>query len=148
MTRPGEEQADTTKWLLGLLRTSGFRVGDHGIPPGEGFPFLVVRSIPGGSVTGPPLWDPAADQAFVFQVDAVGETREQAQRLAGRARRLIVGRDPQSGAYVATPPDPSGFKIHDRMPEGTPPGVEVGGAAPREVYTVPERYVLSTTPTP
>lgn len=138
-----------TDWLIKLLETDPgqFAVGDHRAPDGadpKAKPYVVVWEVPGGSVEGPWLADPDADHSIVYQVDAVGFTRAQAQRLAARMRDLICGR--ADGAYLAAVDMPPGMVVHDRISEGSFGGVTVEGTAPDEVYTVPNRYVLTATP--
>jgi len=140
-----------TDWLIALLEgmEGGFAVGDHAAPPGADpreDPYLVVWEIPGGSVEGPALTAPEADHSIVYQVDAVGFTRKQAQRLAARAGRAVAGRDAVTGAYLVAASSPAGLSVHDRISEGAFGGVTVEGTAPDEVYTVPNRYVLTVTP--
>lgn len=141
------DHSKVTDWLIALLGGAGFGVGDHKAPAGANprdAPYLVVWEIPGGSTEGPALWDPEADHAIPYQVDAVGFTRAQAQALAARARDRVCGR--AGGAYLVAVDSPPGMLVHDRISEGSSGGVIVQGTAPDEVYTVPQRYVLTVTP--
>lgn len=144
------DRADVTAWFLALVGSSGFPAALHRAPvdqPGDDdFPYTVVHPIPGGGYSGPPLTGPQADVDFVYQVDSVGNTSEQAERLATRNRRRVVGRD-VNGAFIAAAAHPSGWKVRDRMLDGAPGGVAPSGTQPHEVYTVSERYVVSVTPT-
>lgn len=139
-----------TDWLIALLRTDAgdFAVGDHMAPSGADprvAPYFVVWEIVGGHFEGPPLTDPEADHSIVYQVDAVGFLRPQANTLASRARNIITGRSP-AGAYLVALASPPDMLIYDRISEGSSGGVIVEGTAPDEVYSVPNRYVLTVTP--
>jgi hypothetical protein len=139
------DRADVTDWLVGLLRDNGqWLVGDHKAPAGADplRGYLVVYSIPGGGVGGPPLGAAAQDAVFVYQVDAVGRTREQAERLSARARLMAAGRDEQ-GAYHAAADDPVGLAVHDRVLDGSPGSAIAEGSFPNEVYTVSERFAIA-----
>jgi hypothetical protein len=139
-----------TEWLIELLKTDNgnFDVGDHMAPPGADArvaPYFVVWGIAGGSFDGPPLHDPEGDHSIVYQVDAVGFLRPQAQALAARARNMITGRLP-NGGYISALASPAGMSIHDRISDGSSGGVIVEGTAPDEIYSAPNRYVLTVTP--
>lgn len=145
------DQSLVTTALIQLLEAApgSFAVGDHISPPGANprvAPYGVVKTIAGGSFDGPPLWDPEADVTLVYQVDAVGFTRPQAQALAARFRTQITGRKSTGGAYLVAITQPAGMRIHDRISEGTSGGVIVEGTAPDEIYSVPDRYLLTVTP--
>lgn len=139
-----------TAWLIDLLQTDpgDFAVGDHMAPLGADprvAPYFVVWEIIGGSFEGPPLTDPEADQSIVYQVDAVGFLRPQANTLAAHARHMITGRS-TNGGYAVAMTSPPGLLIYDRISEGSSGGVIVEGTAPDEIYSVPNRYILTVTP--
>lgn len=143
-TSYSEEPVTTA--LITLLATLGFPVGDHRAPADATAdkPYLVVHFIgPGGPRTGS-LADPEADTTLVYQVDAVGRRRDQAQKLGDKVRNLALVRG-ASGSFTAAFPAMTGLVCHDRITEGSA-GVIVEGEAPNEVYTFPERYRLAITP--
>jgi hypothetical protein len=140
------DRADVTQWLLDLLIADEptFPVGDHNAPDPLEYPYRVVWSVPGGSVSGPPLGESAADADLVYQVDSVGLTREQAERLAARTRRTVAGRLPDGSFHAAAEP-PSGLSVSDRILDGSAGSPIVEGTRPNEVWTVSERFVISVT---
>lgn len=135
-----------TNWLLALV-TEGLPgaelCGDmraqfpEGSPPL--YPYNVLYPIPGGSIDGPPQGQAQGDARFLYQLDSVGQTRDQAEKLADRARNRIVGRM-STGAFVVPAGDPDGVKIHDRIVDGTPGAPLQEGQPPNEVFTVSETY--------
>lgn len=137
------DRADITKWLIDLLKADpdGFEVGDHRAPAAAGYPYWTVWGIPGGGASGPPLGASQADAAFAFQVDAVGQTREQSERLAGRSRDRVAGRGP-NGAYSAAAANPPGAVVNDRILDGGPGAPLPEGTYPNEVWTTSERFVI------
>lgn len=137
------------QWLLELLRDEpgDFDVGDHGTPDFDGlpaYPFWICWSIPGGDVTGPPLGASTADAVFVFQLDSIGQTREQAGRLATRGRERICGRT-VAGRYTADKAAPSGIVIVDRSLDGAVGAPAPQGDRPNVVWTSSERYAVVVT---
>lgn len=147
MTTTTPDRGIVTEWLLGLLAAdpNGYGVGDHKAPAGPvTYPYLVVYSIPGGSVGGPPMGQAQGDASFVYQVDSVGLTREQSEKLASRARERVSGRT-ATGSWFAAATPPSGLAVNDRIAEGSPGAPLAEGSYPNEVWTTSERFVVSVT---
>lgn len=140
-----------TKWLIDLLKADpvGYGVGDHGAPEDvafpAGYPYWTVYSIPGGGYSGPPMGAHEADASYVYQVDSVGLTRDQAESMGSRAHNRVSGRG-IGGAYAAAAEHPSGMVVSDRISEGSPGAPVPEGSYPNEVWTVSERFVISVTP--
>lgn len=140
----------TDAFLLLLRSSTGQPIGDHTAPSQaemtdeEFFPYAIVYSIEGGELTGPPLSAPEADGEFVYQVTSVGTTRKQAEWMADRARRTVLART--SGQYQVEMVSPAGTKIRGRIPDGGAGPVDVEGEEPNEIYSVPERFRILTTP--
>ena len=139
------DRATVTAWLIDLLKSApgSFRVGD-GVAPEGGYPYAVVHSIDGGGFTGPGLGAQIADATFVYQVDSVGQTRAQAEKLASRMRNAVAGRL-ASGQYAVAANNPTGHKVLDRVPDGVSGAAVVEGTPPHEVFTVSERFAISVT---
>jgi|GEM_PF-3066185 len=133
-----------TEWLMDLLKAdpAEYGVGDHKAPADAAHPYWVVWSIPGGSQSGPPLGAIQADASYVYQVDSVGLTRDQAEKLATRARRRVADRL-ETGAYATAAEHPAGMVVSDRIAEGSAGAPIPEGSYPNEVYTVSERFVIS-----
>lgn len=143
------DREDLTAWLIELLREDslGLSVGDHGPPAFDGaavYPFFVVWGIPGGYISGPAFGASTADAGFVFQVDSVGMTREQAGRAATRMRERVIGRT-RTGSLSVPKDSPSGIVILDRYLDGAAGTPAAAGDRPNEVWTSSERYVLAVT---
>jgi hypothetical protein len=139
-------RAPVTAWLLALIRgtlPAGQTCGDmraENNSSGElKYPYRVLWPIPGGYVDGPALGQAQGDALFVFQLDSVGKTRDQAEQAADRSREAIAGRGPD-GSFALKPADPNGLRIHDRIVDGTPGAPLLEGQSPNEVYTVSETY--------
>jgi len=140
-----------TNELIAMLKTATTKlVGDHKAPAGvPAFvkgqpappPYSVVFTIPGGGYWGPGLSAPDSNADFTYQVDSVGFSRSQAEWLADRVRRSILART-ATGAFQVAIADPAGWRIADRAPDGGAGGVQVGGDAQYEVYSIAERFVL------
>jgi hypothetical protein len=136
-----------TAWLLGLVDSrlpNGSKCGDHKSPAIAVHPYPVLYSIPGGTVSGPPLADAQADADLVYQLDSVGRTRDQAEELAGRMLNWVVGRA-RDGKFLVVTANPDGHIIHDRIAEGSIGAPLAEGTQPNEVYTVSQRFVISVT---
>lgn len=127
--------------LLAHLELTGRPVGDGSRPETETLPWLVLWSIAGGSRTGPPLSRRSFDVAYVFQIDAVGGSRAQAQRTQDRVRRLLVER--RTHADVLAPLEVPGVGVMDVDDDGSPDGPRPDGT----VWVVPGRYRVTVTPT-
>lgn len=108
------------------------------------YPYHVVYSIPGGSLSGPPLGQSSGDAVFPYQVDSVGRTRSQAQKAADRVRNWIVGRT-AAGVFVVQAADPDGLQISDRIVDGTPGAPLQEGQPPKEVFTVSDTIGIHVT---
>lgn len=139
-------RAAVNNWARELVTSKlppGERCGDARaeFPAGSGpvYPYHVLYSVPGGYVSGPPMGQAQGDALFLFQLDSVGLTRDQAEQAADRARNWLVGRTIH-GEFVVQPPDPDGVRIHDRIVDGTPGAPLQEGQPPREVFTVSETY--------
>lgn len=134
-----------TAWLLELLEAdpNAYKVGDHAAPRGVvEYPYWTVWSVSGGSVGGPPLGAAQADATYVYQVDSVGKTRDQAEALGSRARARVSGRG-ADGSYVAPRESPAGMVVTDRVAHDTPGAATPTGAYPNEVWTYSERFAIS-----
>ena len=139
------DRASVTKWLVDLLKSdpNAYPVGDHGAPRADvSYPYWTVWGIPGGSVSGPAMGQSQGDASFVYQVDSVGQTREQSERLASRARDRVAGRA-ANGQYAAAANDPAAMRVLDRISEGTVGAPVPEGTYPNEVWTTSERFVVS-----
>jgi hypothetical protein len=146
-------KAAVTDWFIALITsqlTVPQKCGDMRAEvtlDGSGnkiYPYWVVFSIPGGSVTGPPMGQAQGDARFSIQLDSVGLTRGQAEMAADRARNWVVGRT-SAGVFVVVRPDPDGLRIHDRIVDGTPGAPLQEGQNPNEVFTVSETYAIDVT---
>jgi hypothetical protein len=141
------EEDQVTSAVIALLKAalpSTVKVYDHRAPAARTFPYVVVMRIPGGGSSGPPLHDPDVDLILAYQVDAVGNRRDSAEWVAGRAGRALVGR--VDGAYERELPLPAEVRECGRMRLDTLGGVELEGLPPNEVFTVPNRYEIAVTP--
>lgn len=93
---------DVTAAMLATLSEVLDRVGDgqtpdsagwQGAPGGSAFNgYVVLHSIPGGSLDGS-IAEPDDDATTLYQVTAVGATREQCEWHADNARQALVGQD-------------------------------------------------------
>lgn len=130
-----------TSALLAALQGSGFAVGDHEapVPTPDDRPYAILYAIPGGGTWGPPLVDHTESAQLVFQVNSIGQRRDQVQKLADRLRHLVLGRT-GTGGY-ATALAPAGLAVIDRDLDSHS-GVEKSD----EVWTSIERYRLTVTP--
>lgn len=140
-----------TSWLIQLIDSklpAGFKCGDGRPEAPSGlplkYPYNVVFSVPGGSVSGPPLGQASGDALYLYQVDSVGKNRKQTEQAADRIREWVVGRTP-AGVFVVQAPDPDGLRISDRIVDGTPGAPLQEGQPPNEVFTVSETYGLYVT---
>ena len=140
-------RAMITQWLLDLVNAQLATVLPAGQKMGrfraEGspliYPYHVLYSITGGSISGPPLGQAQGDAVLVYQLDSVGRTDDQAEMAADRLREWVVGRTP-AGVFVVQAADPDGHAIHDRIVDGTPGAPLQEGQPPNEVFTVSETY--------
>lgn len=140
-----------TTGVLDMLRTgmAAMRcpVHDHG-PTGEGapaLPYAVLYAIPGGGFDGPPLTAPESDVHAIYQVTVAAGRRDQCQLLADKVRSVWTGRQ-ANGTFDTPSPVIAGWVVADRIVADAPAGVEVDGAAPRYVFSVPQRFGVTLTP--
>lgn len=135
-----------TNALLELLRQPGRTVLDHPYTvENPRYPYLAVSAIPGGAFSGPPLTHPDADAELVYQVDAIGTRRDQAQALGDWAAGRLLRRE-VDGAYTHDFGTVEGWAVMARMPtDTTPGGVEVT-PAPTTLYRDSRRYTIALTP--
>jgi hypothetical protein len=140
-----------TNWLLALSRLNlpaGQTCGDSRAEVNTSgvlvYPYHVIYPIAGGQVTGPALGASQADAVFVYQVDSVGRTRDQAEKAADRIRNWIVGRT-AAGVFVVQAADPDGLQISDRIVDGTPGAPLQEGQPPNEVFTVSDTIGIHVT---
>lgn len=125
---------------------SGAKVYDHEVPDVvAGYPYSCLYSIDGGSYSGPPLTAPEADLTALFQVDAVGTRRDQAQWLADKIKEVTLGRGP-GGQLLYPLSVPTGWRECARLAAGTPPGVIRDPTAKNPLYSVPQRFAAAITP--
>ncbi len=140
------QQLVTNAILTALRAQPGWTVHDHPhVIQSPSYPYLALFAVPGGGFTGPPLTNPHADVQLVYQLDAVGARRDQAQLQGDKAARVMVGRAP-GGAFLVDFEDVEGWAYCDRMPtDTTPGGVEVVPATPT-LYRDTRRYTIALTP--
>lgn len=146
MTVP-DRQLVTTALIAMLSTGTGKQVGDHKAPAvlTKGEPYAIVYSLTGGGYWGPGLVAPTASSDVVYQIDAIGATRAQAEWMGDRVRRTVLART-ATGAFQVAFPAVAGWDMADREPAGGPGGVDVAGTPPNEVFTVAERFTLRLTP--
>jgi hypothetical protein len=139
-----------TDGLIEMLETALAKpVGDHKLPTDARLDigYCIVHQIDGGEFDGPPLWAPEQEATLLFQVTSVAGLRGQAQWIADRVRLTLCSRQDPGGFQVPFP-DPEGWEVNNREPEGAPPGVTPEGTEPSlVVFNVHERYRLSVAPT-
>lgn len=131
---------DHTQGLLDLLGLAPFPVGDAVAPrnPDKSEmdpPYVVLYPIPGGSFDGP-LNDSQADVTLVYQITAVGLTRQQAQVAIDICRALM------KKANVTVP----NRKVRDLKHLTPNSGVIRDDDLPNPVFYGYDRYQLDTTP--
>lgn len=145
MTVP-DRQLFTTALASMLGTATGKAIGDHKAPTTRtaGEPYAIVYSIGGGGFWGAGLVSPDASGDLVYQVDAIGATRAQAEWMSDRVRRSLLART--NGTFQVAFPAVAGWTVADREPDGGPGGVDITGAPPNEVFSVAERYVVRVTP--
>jgi len=93
MVRTVISTEDHTDAILTLLRTTTLSIGDAVMPRNADKdetdpPFAVLYPIVGGEFDGP-LSDTQADVYLIYQVTAVGETRQQAQVVIDIIRTIM-----------------------------------------------------------
>lgn len=122
----------------------GPKVHDHEVPPSTTLPYVCLYQLPGGSYSGPPLWDPEIDLTAIFQLDAVGTRRDQAQWLADKVKGVMLGRI--NGQLQHILGAPVGWRECARLAADTPPGVIRSTEAKNPLYSVPQRFAVAITP--
>lgn len=144
-------RAVCTQWLLDLITgqlPAGEKCGDAKpeAPTGQPlkFPYRVVHSIPGGSMSGPPLGQAYGDAMYSYQVDSVGHTRAEAETAGAEVMEWVVGRT-AGGAFVVQASNPVGVRISDRIVDGTPGAPLQEGQPPNQVFTVSHTFGLCVT---
>lgn len=115
------------------------------MPDDPAFPLGVLHSIPGGGYSGPPLTDPDADSAYVYQVDVVGSRVDQVEKGRDELHQLVLGRDPD-GAFLHALEEIPGWAWMDRLPGDTPGGVDPEKAPSGTIFTATSRYTVALTP--
>jgi hypothetical protein len=137
------DRQPVTDWLIAVLLATGLLVGDDDIPAGYDptKPYLVVLSIDGGELWGPPLTSAASAMGLIYQVDAVGSRKDQAMRARDLAQRAILGRAP-AGGWRVDPAPPTGLHVvHRDLAGGTGGQAIPGDGQPgQQVWSVPDRY--------
>lgn len=107
-------------------------------------PWGIVHVIEGGGFSGAPLYDPDSDAAFVYQVDSVGRSEDQAQWMDDLVRSTVLARS--LGAFQVAFPAVAAAKVIDRRPDTTAGGLITEGEKPNEIFTIPSRYSIHVTP--
>lgn len=131
---------DHTQALLDALAAAPFSVGD-GVAPRNADkseidpPYVVLYSITGGRFDGP-LNDSQADVSLVYQITAVGETRQQAQVA------IDVCRDLMKKANVTV----TNRRVRDLRHLTPNSGVIRDDDLPNPLFYGYDRYELDTTP--
>lgn len=145
------DRSAVTDWLIALIQSqlpATQLCGDAKpeAPAGQAlvFPYRVVHSVPGGSMSGPPLGQSHGDAVYVYQVDSVGRTRASAEQAAAEVMEWVVGRNPDS-TFVVPAAGPSGVRISDRIVDGTPGAPLQEGQPPNQVFTVSHTFGLYVT---
>lgn len=151
MTVETPNRSDVTDWLIGLIQSklpAGRKCGDAKPEAPDGqplvYPYRVVYSIPGGSMSGPPLGQSHGDATYAYQVDSVGRTRAEAEAAGAEVLEWVVGRG-ADGKFVVSSPGPSGIRISDRIVDGTPGAPLQEGQPPNQVFTVSHTFGLYVT---
>lgn len=133
-----------TDAILGHLETQtslpvGDAVAPDDIEDASGFiPHLVLYPIVGGHLDGT-VANPDEDAALRFQVTAIGETREQAEWAADRARAALL-----STALTVT--DRRVTRVYNEFTGGTTRDDETREDAGMSLFYAVDRYVVLTTP--
>ena len=131
---------DHTQALLTTLSGAAFDVGD-GVAPRNADkseidpPYAVLYSIPGGRFDGP-LSDSQADVVLVYQITAVGETRQQAQVIIDVCRALMQRENVTVPSRV----------VRDLKLLTPNSGVMRDDDLPNPLFYGYDRYLLDTTP--
>lgn len=144
-------RAAVTAWLKALLdgkvpvgQVCG--LGKPQAPAGQPlqFPYRVLYSIPGGSVSGPALGQSSGDATYSYQVDSVARDYAIAEAAGAEVLEWIVGRT-ADGVFVVQAPDPDELRISDRIVDGTPGAPLQEGQPPNQVFTVSHTFAVYVT---
>lgn len=139
---------DVTTALLDLFRLADGTVYDgayNGNPVKVAYPYRILYPIPGGSSD--PFPDLDLDRRAVtasWQLTAVSNYRNQAERTARISRDLLLARADGDWLYPIDAPD--GWQILTRRPDDVMPGVLRSGDAPTAVWSAPIRFTLTLAP--
>lgn len=146
MTTP-DRRPVTNSLKATLERATSLPVGKGEAPAHEeNEPYLVLHSLNGGELSGPPLAAPDADATFPYQIDAVGKTHDQAEWAGDLVRRTMLARNADGSFQVVMDPWGATKEIQREM-SGSPSGVAKGGTKDFPVYSVQDRYNIYVTPT-
>ncbi len=129
-----------------LNNGSGPKVYDHEVPGDAASHYYLLQQVPGGGYSGPPLSDSVADAAVVFQVDAVGSRRDQAQYMGDQAFAVVMAQAGGGPGYQYALNLPVGWSVCARLASDTPPGVLRDPSAITPLYSVPQRFTVVFTP--
>lgn len=147
------QQRELTDAMIDLLeRGTGKLVGDHkapirpdGMPESDYFPHCILYAVPGTLFDGS-LKDASEDALVNYQVTSVGLTRVQCEWMADRVRAVMLSRTPQ-GSWQVPVTSPAGISVNGRLPfPGFSGGIDIDGDPPYEVFSSPDRYIVSVTP--
>lgn len=134
-------RAPLTAALVAMLATVTARpVGDGEPPANTTMPYSIVEEIPGGGLSGPPMFAPDADGAFAYQIRCVGGRRDQTGALADRVRQAILGRT-VDGLW-ANAITVAGLAVIDREQQSIG-GIDREGT----VFNAVDGYLLTVSPT-
>lgn len=98
-----ERRLVTAGFVALVAGGTGLACGRGGVPMSGGVgaepPYYVVHSID-FMMEGAPLADENEGAEAVYQVTCVGTGSEQVEQLADDAHRVVLGRDPDTGAWA------------------------------------------------
>jgi hypothetical protein len=129
-----EREPLTTALAEALAAATGYLVGVGRAPEGvpDTDPYGVVYPIGGGGFDNV-AWG-NVDAVWVYQVTSVGHTHDQAQWMADRVERALLGTEPPAVAVV-------GLAVMG-VDKDTHGGVDAEGS----LWSIPDRYAFSVTP--
>jgi hypothetical protein len=134
------ERSPLVTKVRAVIRADGWRC-ETGRPPtpasGEvapRTPYVILYPIDGGGFSGPPLGAPDNVATFTIQATSVGETAGQAEMMADRVRRLLLGRN-ATGYLINLDDADSGQKVRGRWSEGAG-SIDIES----KLVTLPERF--------
>lgn len=139
---------EVTSALLDLFKLSGREVYDgryDGDPVRPAYPYGILYSVPGGNADPMPTLDLDRRTATgAWQVTAVSNYRNQAQRTAGMFRDLLTARSGSGWVYPLTVPD--GWVCIARDTDAVVPGVDSAGLVPNAIYSAPVPFTVTIAP--